>query len=223
MSSLEVKDLAFEVPKRKLLKSISLRVERGSCVAVMGPSGSGKTSLLNCLSGISSPEAGCVVVGECDLTSLSAAKRSEFRLKYIGMVFQFGEVLPELNVLENVALPLRFIGKSKPEAETRAKMMLDNVRLSGKEKEFPASLSGGETQRVGIARALINNPELILADEPTGSLDTENTRHVLELLIRMARESGTALVLTTHDPDVAKTTDKVYRLQDGILISHAQV
>jgi putative ABC transport system ATP-binding protein len=214
---LELVDVSLAVPSRQLLDGVSIEVRAGACVAVVGPSGAGKTSLLNCMSGITRTDGGEVRVGDTVLSRLSAGKRSAFRLRNLGMVFQFGELLPELTAVENVALPSRLMGVPRAEAGKRAADWLSRFDLGEQMEAHPDSLSGGEQQRVGLARALAHRPRLVLADEPTGMLDAENTELVVELLIAAAHEVGTTVVLVTHDPDVASAADQVYRLADGTL------
>lgn len=217
MEQLEVKNLSFEIPDRRLMNGVSLVAEPGECICIVGPSGSGKTSLLNCLCGITMPTSGVVRVNGVEVTGLSLSRRSVFRLQHIGMVFQFGELLPELTALENVALPLRLIGVSRHEAEDRAETWLERLGLGGRGGAHADILSGGEVQRVGIARALAHKPSLVLADEPTGALDEINSMHIIELLVGMAKELDSTVVMATHDPLVASQADRVFRLFDGHL------
>lgn len=207
------------MPGRRLLDHINFVSSAGECIAIVGPSGSGKTSLLNCLCAITSPTSGTVVIDGVELTGLGSSKRARFRLQYIGMVFQFGELLPELSMLENVALPLRLMGASRSEAEGRATDWLEKLGLGGRGGAHTDVLSGGEVQRVGIARALAHGPRLVLADEPTGALDETNSRYIAELLINMAKEVGATVIVTTHDPLVASRADRILRLYDGRLAS----
>lgn len=216
---MRVSGLALDVPGRRLLDEVGFDVGAGECLAVMGPSGSGKTSLLNCLSGIAMPTSGWVWAAGTELTALGLSRRTEFRLRHIGMVFQFGELLPELSALENVALPLRLMGTSRREAERRASGWLDRLGLDDG-KAHPETLSGGEIQRVAIARALAHEPRLVLADEPTGALDEENSLRVVELLVGAAKDLGAAVIVATHDPLVASSTDRVLRLLDGRLVAN---
>lgn len=214
---LKTSDLSLDVPGRRLLDDVSFTVEAGECLAITGPSGSGKTSLLNCLCGITTASSGLVQVDGVDLNSLGVSKRAAFRLQHIGMVFQFGELLPELTALENIALPLRLMGSSRREAERQAGAWLDRLGLCGRGGEHPDVLSGGEVQRIGVARALAHGPGLVLADEPTGSVDEDNTVRIAELLASAAKELGATVVVTTHDPLVASKANRVLRLRDGRL------
>lgn len=217
LEGLKVEGLSLDVPGRRLLDAIEFTAEAGECLAVVGPSGSGKTSLLNCLSGIVMPTAGSVRVDGVELAGLKVSKRTAFRLRRIGMVFQFGELLPELTALENVALPLRLLGGSRRDAERRAAEWLDRLGLSEKGGAHPDVLSGGETQRVGVARALAHEPSLILADEPTGALDESSSALIVGLLVGAARELGATVLVATHDPLVASKSDRVLALHGGDL------
>lgn len=217
MGQLKVTDISLDVPGRRLLDGVNLEARAGECLAIMGPSGSGKTSLLNCLCGITKPSSGSVRIEGVELTDLSLAKRSALRLRRVGMVFQFGELLPELTALENVALPLRLMGSPRSEAERRASEWLKRVHLGERGGAHPDVLSGGEVQRTGIARALAHEPGLILADEPTGALDEDNSVLVMGLLIGAAKELGATVVVTTHDTQVASKTDRTLRLHEGHL------
>ena len=218
MERLEVKGISLEVPGRRLLDDVGFAAEAGECLAVVGPSGSGKTSLLNCLCGVTKPTAGSVRIGGVELTGLGASEKTAFRLRRIGMVFQFGELLPELTALENVALPLRLMGDSRRDAERRAAGWLERFGLGGRGDAHPDVLSGGEVQRVGIARALAHEPRLVLADEPTGALDEANSKRIVGLLVGMAKEFGSTVVMTTHDPLVASRADRILRLHEGRLV-----
>lgn len=215
MNRLEVSDLSLRLRERLLLSGVSLAAQTGECLALMGPSGAGKTSLLNCIAGISTVDSGSVVVDGTDLTSLRAGQRSEFRLHHIGIVFQFGELLPELTMLDNVAMPLRLMRVPRRQAAQRAANWLDRLGLAERASAHPEVLSGGEIQRAAIARALVPEPVLVLADEPTGMLDEQNTRAVARLLVQIAHDVGVAVVVTTHDPLVASAADRVLHLRDG--------
>jgi putative ABC transport system ATP-binding protein len=184
----------------------------------MGPSGSGKSTLLNCLAGIFLPSSGQVVIDGSTVTAMSVSARARLRLRRVGIVFQFGELLPELTVLENVALPLRLQGRGARVADGGARAMLERLGVAGHAAKHPTELSGGEVQRVGIARALVHEPSLVLADEPTGALDEDNAGLITGLLIGVARELGAAVVVATHDPTVAACANRVFRLRAGRLV-----
>ena len=218
MSRLHVINLSLDVPGRRLLNNITFEAAAGTCLAIMGPSGSGKTSLLNCLCGITTPTAGTVRVGDVEVTRLGPSQRAAFRLRHVDMVFQFGELLPELTVVENVALPLRLLNVARHEAERRATTWLDRLGLQGRGAAHPTVLSGGEVQRVGIARALVHEPQVVLADEPTGALDEVNAAQVVSLLVGMAKQLGATVVIATHDPSIAAKADQVFRFHEGRLV-----
>lgn len=203
---------------RQLLAGLDLRVERSEVVAIVGPSGSGKTTLLNVIAGVRTPDEGEVRITARSFTGLDDDARAAHRLRHIGMVFQFGELLPELTVLENVALPARLAGTGRLEAEGTAASWLDRLGVGSLAAARPVTLSGGEVQRVAIARALATGPEVVLADEPTGSLDEVTGQIVVETLVGAVRSSGCALVLVTHDPEVARHADRTCALESGALV-----
>jgi putative ABC transport system ATP-binding protein len=198
-----------------VLRSVHLSVAPGQSVAITGPSGSGKTSLLLLLSGLERPAQGRVVVNGIELGQLDADGLADLRRDHVGIVFQSFHLLPSLSALDNVALPLQMAGQR--DAHARAAALLQRVGLGGRQHHDPSQLSGGEQQRVAIARALVHRPRLLLADEPTGNLDDHTGESIRELLFELNRESGTTLVLVTHDPDFAARCDRVLRLHDGQL------
>ena len=200
--------------ERSILRDLDLAVAQGRRVAVTGPSGSGKTTLLHLLAGIVEPSSGRVVVAGLELTGASANARARHRQHKVAMVFQFGELLSELTVAENVALPLRIRGDGQ--LDGRVERVLAAVGFAELDA-WPARLSGGETQRVAVARALVTEPEVILCDEPTGSLDGANSDRVIDLIGHSAAATGATLVVVTHDTSVAKRMDDVYALHDGRL------
>jgi len=214
---LELRALAITIAGRTLMDDVAFNIEAGECCALVGPSGVGKTSLLNCIAGITAPTGGSVIVTGTETSALNPRERARFRLRRLGLVFQFGELLPELTARDNVALPSRLMGVSREEADARADRWLDRLDVTPRAGSHPGSLSGGEIQRVGIARALAHEPALVLADEPTGMLDEQNTDLVTRLLFDAARGSGTAVLLATHDPRVAATADQVLTLHGGRL------
>lgn len=216
---LHVANLTIAIPGRLLIDNVSFSAAPGEYVAITGPSGSGKTSLLNCLAGIALPQTGTITIDNFEITALDESRRADYRLRSIGMVFQFGELLPELTVLENVALPLRFAGETRERANERAARTLGSLGMADKRDRHPDVLSGGETQRVGIARALAPQPSLVLADEPTGMLDEVNARAVTELLKGIGRDYGATVIVATHDPHVAAAADRTLRLREGRLLS----
>ncbi|XVV08308.1 ABC transporter ATP-binding protein [Actinoplanes sp. CA-131856] len=212
-----LRDLTIEVPGRRLLDGIDLRVLPSESVAIMGPSGSGKTSLLNCVAGIQNPTAGDVSVAGRRLGEMNEAERARFRLNTIGMIFQFGELLPELTVTENVELPLRLAGRPRTAARSAAAAVLGDLGLGDVAASFTETLSGGEVQRAGIARALAASPQVLLADEPTGALDEDNAAAVMTLLLDCAKRYEVAVLVATHDLAVARQCTRTYRLVRGKL------
>lgn len=205
------------------LCDIDLRIEKGERVAVMGPSGSGKSTMLNLICGLDEPSRGNVRIEGIDLTRLNDDDRTRLRREKIGMVFQTFNLLPTLTALENVALPLRLQGKSRNEADARAKEMLARVGLADRALHLPDKMSGGERQRVAIARALIFNPPVLLADEPTGNLDSQTGEEILTLLDQLHAELNTTVVLVTHNKEAASHCDRILRLRDGRIVGHEQV
>jgi putative ABC transport system ATP-binding protein len=199
-----------------VLQGIGLAAEPGEIVAVIGRSGSGKTTLLNVLAGIERPTSGRVVVQGTDLSSMSEEQRRKVRLHQIGVVFQRFHLIPELSVAENVALPMELA--EREDAEERARELLGFFGLGHRTKAFPSTLSGGETQRAAIARALGNEPGVILADEPTANLDEDNARNALSALEQVADELDTAVVMASHDPMCEDGADRVLRLKDGCFV-----
>jgi putative ABC transport system ATP-binding protein len=197
------------------LDGASMRVDAGEVVAVMGPSGSGKSTLLHCLAGIVRPDSGRVEYAGRELSTMSDAARSALRRSDFGFVFQFGQLVPELTGLENVALPLRLNGMSRRAAQRQAAGWLDRLEVSDVAGKRPGELSGGQGQRIAVARALVSNPRVIFADEPTGALDSLNGERVLRLFTQAAREHGAAVVLVTHEARVAAYSDREVVVRDG--------
>jgi len=193
-----------------------MAVRAGEVVAVMGPSGSGKSTLLHCLAGIIKPDQGSVVFDGQDTATLNDAGRSALRRAAFGFVFQFGQLVPELSCLENVALPLRLQGIERREAERTAMEWLQRLEVDAVARSLPGEVSGGEGQRVAVARALVGGPRVVFADEPTGALDSLNGERVMQLLTNSARESGAAVVLVTHEPRVAAHSDREVVVRDGV-------
>jgi putative ABC transport system ATP-binding protein len=198
------------------LRDVSLEVEQGEFVRISGPSGSGKTTLLNLIAGLDRPDRGEVVVAGLDIARLSVGRASEYRARQVGVIFQSYNLLPQLTALENVLLPM--IASSRPDL-SRARELLDLVGLADRSDHNPAQLSGGEQQRVAVARALANDPTLVLADEPTGNLDDQSAQGVMGLLTSAVRERGSTLLLVTHERDTAEAADRVIELRNGALRS----
>ncbi|NEB74388.1 ABC transporter ATP-binding protein [Streptomyces sp. SID14478] len=197
------------------LDGASFTVHPGEVVAVMGPSGSGKSTLLHCLAGIVTPDAGSITYDGRELTAMSDAERSALRRTEFGFVFQFGQLVPELTCVENVALPLRLTGVKRKEAERRATGWLERLEVDGLAGKRPGEISGGQGQRVAVARSLVTNPRVLFADEPTGALDSLNGERVMELLTEAARGANAAVVLVTHETRVAAYSDREIVVRDG--------
>jgi putative ABC transport system ATP-binding protein len=203
-----------------ILHPTSLTIARGRIVAITGPSGSGKSTLLGLLAGLDTPTTGSVLIDGTDITSLGEEALARLRGEKIGIVFQFFHLIPSLTALENVLVPMELSGVAG--ARTRADALLADVDLTGRGHHYPSQLSGGEQQRVAIARALANDPPLLLADEPTGNLDSATGHQVIELLMSVNRERGRTLVLVTHDPELAGLADEIIALRDGRVVSRQE-
>jgi putative ABC transport system ATP-binding protein len=203
----------------EVLRGVALRVERGAYISLVGPSGSGKSTLLAILGGLERPQLGNVVVGGTSLAGLSGDALAQFRLSTVGFVFQHFGLLDALTAAENVELALALAGIKRSNRRGRALELLDSVGLGARTDHRPFELSGGERQRVAIARAIANEPDIILADEPTGNLDVDSADAVIDLLGSLRREQGSTLVIVTHNPAIASLADTHYRLTDGLLVS----
>jgi putative ABC transport system ATP-binding protein len=201
-----------------ILHPTSLVIARATVVAVTGPSGSGKSTMLGLIAGLDAPTSGRVLLDGTDITRLGEEELARLRGRLVGIVFQFFHLLPSLTALENVLVPLEIAGV--PGARARARALLADVGLEQRGHHYPSQLSGGEQQRVAIARALANDPPIVLADEPTGNLDSVTGHHVIELLIAVNRERGRTLVLVTHDAELASLADEVVSLRDGRIVEH---
>ena len=219
MDAVEIKDLykSYEDGKIKALNGINLTIEDGEFVSIIGPSGSGKSTLLNMLGALDVPDSGVINVAGRDLST--DKKLNEFRSEEIGFIFQLHNLIPNISVRENIEIPMYTQKMSSGEMKNRALKLLDDVGLRDKADILPNKLSGGERQRVAIARALANNPSIILADEPTGSLDSKTSSKILKQLIDLHEDKNVTLIIVTHDMDVAKLADRVIEVLDGEIIS----
>ncbi len=199
-----------------ILHPLSLDIPRGHFITIVGPSGSGKSTLLGLIAGLDAPSSGSVLIDGVDITTLGEDDLARLRGEKIGFVFQFFHLIPSLTAYENIAVPMEIAGRAN--TRHRAEQLLEEVGLTGRAHHYPAQLSGGEQQRVALARALANDPPVLLADEPTGNLDSANGRHILELLRHIHRERGTTIVLVTHDVDLAAIADERLVLRDGRVV-----
>lgn len=216
------KELPLGAETVRILRGISLEIYKGERVGIIGPSGSGKTTLLGLMGGLDRPTSGTIEIDGVDISRLSESRLTEVRNEKIGFVFQFFNLVPTLTALENVMLPIEFARKPKFNPRRRAAELLDLLGLKDRMHHRPSQLSGGQQQRVAIARALANNPPLLLADEPTGNLDTEAGKVVLKALTDVQRETGTTVVVVTHDPRIANQMERVLTLLDGQLVAQAE-
>jgi putative ABC transport system ATP-binding protein len=201
----------------RALRGADLAVERGEFAAVMGPSGCGKSTMLNIVAGLDKPDEGAITVADLDLTAMDENELAVMRRKHVGIVFQFFNLLEGMTVLENVMMPALIAGSKRRPAETRARDLLDLLAIGDKAKQAPAALSGGQRQRLAIARAMANEPTLILADEPTGALDSEGGEEILELFRRL-HDGGQTILLVTHDQPVADAAQRIVRMKDGKVV-----
>lgn len=212
---LSARNIRKSFGQTRALRGISVDVAQGEFLAIMGPSGSGKSTLLHCLAAIIGVDSGEIVFDRLQINQLNDSQRSILRRTAFGFIFQFGQLVPELTALDNVALPLLLNSKPRKEAYSDAQSWLDRVDLTNKGNNLPGELSGGEAQRVAVARAMILSPKVLFADEPTGSLDSLNSQLVMELFIRFAKTQGTSIVLVTHEPTIAAYADREIIVRDG--------
>ncbi|PIN28765.1 ABC transporter ATP-binding protein [Prevotella intermedia] len=215
---IEIKGVTKSFGSLQVLKGIDLRIEKGEIVSIVGPSGAGKTTLLQILGTLDKPDSGSVVVDGTETSTLSTNKLSEFRNTHLGFVFQFHQLLPEFTAIENIMIPAYIAGMNPKEAHNRAEELLAFMGLSDRATHKPNELSGGEKQRVAVARALMNNPAVILADEPSGSLDSKNKEGLHKLFFELRDKFGQTFVIVTHDETLATLTDRTIHLKDGRIV-----
>ena len=203
----------------RALDGVDFEIQKGEFCAIVGTSGSGKSTLLNMLAGLEKPTKGAVVISGCHLERMNEEQLVSFRRRRVGFIFQAYQLIASMDAEENVALPLSFRGMKKRERTLRARRMLDRVMLGKYRMHFPNQMSGGQQQRVGVARALVSDPEILLADEPTGNLDSRTSREIMSLMQKVVREQGCTLVMVTHDPQLASWADRIIKVIDGKIVS----
>ena len=215
---IDIKNITKSFGNLQVLKDINLHINKGEVVSIVGPSGAGKTTLLQIIGTLDKPDSGTVCLDGIDVNKLATRKLSDFRNQHIGFVFQFHQLLPEFTALENVMIPAYIAGKSNSEAKQRALELLEFMGLSDRANHKPAELSGGEKQRVAVARALVNKPAVILADEPSGSLDSKNKAELHQLFFDLRDKFGQTFVIVTHDEGLAAITDRTIHMKDGEIL-----
>ena len=219
---IEVKGLTKSFGSLQVLKGIDLKVEKGEVVSIVGPSGAGKTTLLQIMGTLDNPDSGSIVINGTDIRTLNQKKLAAFRNQHIGFVFQFHQLLPEFTALENVMIPAFIAGKHGKDTKTHAEELLSFMGLGERMNHKPNELSGGEKQRVAVARALMNNPAVVFADEPSGSLDSKNKQELHQLFFDLRDKFGQTFVIVTHDEELARLTDRTIQMRDGLIIQPAQ-
>ena len=215
---IELDNITRSFGSLQVLKGISLNIDRGEVVSITGPSGAGKTTLLQIMGSLDKPDGGKVLYDGQDITRMSEKEISAFRNKHIGFVFQFHQLLPEFTAIENITIPMLIAGQGMRQANARAKELLQLLGLADRADHKPSELSGGEKQRIAVARALANQPDVILADEPSGSLDTKNKEELHKLFFSLRDQLGQTFVIVTHDESLAAMTDRTIRLLDGSIL-----
>ena len=219
---IDIRHITKSFGSLQVLKGIDLHIGKGEVVSIVGPSGAGKTTLLQIIGTLDRPDSGQVIVDGIDTSQLSTKKLSDFRNQHLGFVFQFHQLLPEFTAIENIMIPAYIGGMSQKQAKARATELLEFMRLSDRATHKPNELSGGEKQRVAVARALVNKPAVILADEPSGSLDTKNKEELHQLFFDLRNQFGQTFVIVTHDEQLASTTDRTIHLRDGLILPTEQ-
>ena len=214
---IQVENITKSFGSLQVLKGIDLHIRKGEIVSIVGPSGAGKTTLLQIIGTLDRPDSGSVRVDSIDTTTLSQRQLSDFRNRHIGFVFQFHQLLPEFTAIENIMIPAYIAGTPHKQAKARAEELLQFMQLTDRANHKPAELSGGEKQRVAVARALVNNPVVILADEPSGSLDSKNKTELHQLFFDLRDKYGQTFVIVTHDEQLATITDRTIHMRDGLL------
>lgn len=215
---IDIKDVRKSFGNLNVLKGITLHIDKGEVVSIVGPSGAGKTTLLQIIGTLDKADSGEICIDGKEISRMSKKQLSDFRNTHIGFVFQFHQLLPEFTALENIMIPAYIAGKSRSESKKRAMELLDFMGLTDRATHKPNELSGGEKQRVAVARALVNNPAVILADEPSGSLDSKNKAELHQLFFDLRDKFGQTFVIVTHDEELASITDRTIHLRDGVII-----
>ena len=214
---IEIKDLRQRFGKLEVLRGVDLTIERGETISIVGPSGAGKTTLLQLIGTLDRPDSGSIRYDGKELSTMSASQLADFRNRHIGFVFQFHQLLPEFTAIENITIPALIAGESQSAATKKAMELLNIMGLEERAHHKPSQMSGGENQRVAVARALINRPDVILADEPSGSLDSKNKEELHKLFFDLRDRFGQTFIIVTHDEELAKLTDRTIRMVDGVI------